>query len=133
MALPAMRAQRLRTFLTMLGIIIGIAAVVGVVALGRGSQQMVLADISRLGTDTLEVFPGKDFGAVRSGKITTLVVADANELAEQPYVAAVTPTVSIGRTVRFGSKEASAQVNGVGEQYFEVKNTKLAGGPVLRR
>jgi macrolide transport system ATP-binding/permease protein len=128
MALLAMRAHKLRTFLTMLGIIIGIASVVSVVALGTGSQQKVLANISSLGTNTLEIFPGKDFGDMRSAKVETLVVADATELAKQPYVAAVTPTVSTSSTVRFGSKEASAMVSGVGEQYFVAKGTKLAQG-----
>ncbi|MGR7995423.1 MULTISPECIES: MacB family efflux pump subunit [unclassified Xanthobacter] len=128
MALLAMNAHRLRTFLTMLGIIIGIASVVCVVALGEGSRQKVLANISSLGTNTLEVFPGKTFGDVRSGKITTLVVADAKALADQPYVAAVTPTVSTSKTVRFRSIEASALVNGVGEQYFTARGTKLAQG-----
>jgi len=128
MALLAMQAHRLRTFLTMLGIIIGIASVVCVVALGTGSQRKVLANISSLGTNTLEVFPGKDFGDVRSAKIETLVISDANELAKQPYVAAVTPTVSTSSTVRFNSKEASAQVNGVGDRYFSAKGTKLAQG-----
>ncbi len=128
MALLGMLSHRLRTFLTMLGIIIGIASVVCVVALGQGSQRKVLANISSLGTNTLEIFPGKDFGDVRSGKITTLVLGDANEIAKQPYVAAVTPTVSTNSTVRFGAKEASAMINGVGEQYFEAKGTKLAQG-----
>ena len=86
MALLAMRAQMLRTLLTMLGIIIGIASVVSVVALGQGSQQRVLEHISRLGTNTLEIFSGKDFGDSRSGKVTTLSVSDAMELAKQPYV-----------------------------------------------
>ncbi|PTW56552.1 macrolide transport system ATP-binding/permease protein [Breoghania corrubedonensis] len=128
MALRSMRAHKVRTFLTMLGIIIGIASVVSVVALGTGSQQKVLANISSLGTNTLEIFPGKDFGDVRSGKITTLVISDANQLAKQPYVAAVTPTVTTTDTIRFGSQEANAQVNGVGAQYFEAKGTKLAQG-----
>ncbi|MFG1295222.1 MacB family efflux pump subunit [Xanthobacter variabilis] len=128
MALLAMNAHRLRTFLTMLGIIIGIASVVCVVALGEGSRRKVLANISSLGTNTLEIFPGKTFGDVRSGKITTLVVGDARALAEQPYVAAVTPTVSTSKTVRFGPTEATALVNGVGAQYFEARGTKLAQG-----
>lgn len=128
MALFSMRAHKLRTFLTMLGIIIGIASVVSVVALGQGSQQRVLANISSLGTNTLEIFAGKDFGDIRSGKITTLVVSDATELAKQPYVAAVTPTVSTSSTVRFGSTEANALVNGVSEQYFLAKGTKLSEG-----
>lgn len=128
MAQLAMKAHRLRTFLTMLGIIIGIASVISVVALGQGSQQRVLANISNLGTNTLEIFAGKDFGDTRSGRITTLVVSDATALARQPYVAAVTPTVSTGGTARFGSKEASALFNGVGDQYFAATGTTLQEG-----
>ncbi|MBN8931644.1 MAG: MacB family efflux pump subunit [Rhizobium pusense] len=128
MALLSMRAHKLRTFLTMLGIIIGIASVISVVALGQGSQQRVLENISSLGTNTLEIFAGKDFGDIRSGKITTLVVSDADALAKQSYVAAVTPTVSTSSTVRFGAKEANALVNGVSEQYFVAKGTKLSQG-----
>ncbi|MBS7537986.1 MacB family efflux pump subunit [Ancylobacter lacus] len=128
MALLSMMAHRLRSFLTMLGIIIGIASVVCVVALGEGSRQRVLSNISSLGTNTLEIFAGRDFGDVRSAKITTLVVADAEALARQAYVAAVTPTVSSSSTARFAGKEASAQVNGVSEQYFLAKGTKLAQG-----
>jgi macrolide transport system ATP-binding/permease protein len=128
MALLAMRANRLRTFLTMLGIIIGIASVISMVALGKGSQQRVLANISSLGTNTLEIFPGQSFGDVRSAKVQTLVVSDANALVMQPYAAGVTPTVSTNSTVRYGAMEANVLVNGVGAQYFEVKGTKLAEG-----
>ncbi|MGV1786789.1 MULTISPECIES: MacB family efflux pump subunit [Agrobacterium] len=128
MALLSMQARKLRSFLTMLGIIIGIASVISVVALGQGSQQRVLQNISSLGTNTLEIFAGKDFGDIRSGKITTLVVSDAEALAKQSYVAAVTPTVSTSSTVRFGAKEANALVNGVSERYFVAKGTKLSQG-----
>ncbi|PIP01101.1 MacB family efflux pump subunit [Pleomorphomonas carboxyditropha] len=128
MAVLAMAAHRLRTFLTMLGIIIGIASVVSVVAIGQGTQQQVLANISNLGTNTLEIFAGRSFGDTRSARITTLVVADAEALARQSYVAAVTPTVSTSATLRVGSQEASALVNGVGEQYFAARGTKLAEG-----
>jgi len=128
MALLAMKAHQLRTFLTMLGIIIGIASVVSVVALGEGSRLQVLANISSLGTNTLEIFAGRDFGDTRSGRITTLVVSDADELEKQPYVAAVTPTVSTSTTVRFGSKEASALANGVGDQYFTATGMNLSEG-----
>ncbi|GHC77683.1 MacB family efflux pump subunit [Limoniibacter endophyticus] len=131
MALLAMNAHRLRTFLTMLGIIIGIASVVCVVALGTGSQQQVLANISSLGTNTLEVFPGRSFGDTRSGRITTLVESDAVELAKQPYVEAVTPTVSTNSVVRFEANEANALVNGVSEQYFDARGTKLVAGQLF--
>ena len=131
MALFSMCAHPLRTLLTMLGIIIGIASVVSVVAIGEGSRQKVLSNISSLGTNTLEIFPGKDFGDVRSGKIRTLVVGDATVLAQQPYVAAVTPTVSTSSTIRFGAVEVSALVNGVGDDYFAVKGSKLAEGSLF--
>jgi macrolide transport system ATP-binding/permease protein len=128
MALHAMRAHGLRTVLTMLGIIIGIASVVCVVALGTGSQQKVLANIASLGTNTLEIFPGKSLGDPRSGRVKTLVVADADELGKQPFVAAITPTVSTSKSLRYGAQEANAQVNGVGEGYFATKGVKLAQG-----
>jgi macrolide transport system ATP-binding/permease protein len=128
MALIAMNAHRLRTFLTMLGIIIGIASVVSVVAIGAGSQQLVLKEISRLGANTLEIFPGKNFGDVRSDKVQTLTLADAEALATQPYAAGVTPTVTKSLTLRRGSQEASALVNGVGPGFFGVRNAALASG-----
>jgi macrolide transport system ATP-binding/permease protein len=77
MAVLALTAHRLRTFLTMLGIVIGIASVVAMVALGEGSRRKVLNNISDLGTNTLEIFPGKGFGDTRAAKIKTLALADA--------------------------------------------------------
>ncbi|QDP27060.2 MacB family efflux pump subunit [Bradyrhizobium cosmicum] len=128
MALAAMAAHRLRAFLTMLGIIIGIAAVSSVVALGNASQRKVLSDISNLGTNTIEVFPGKDFGDARASKIKTLVVDDARALDRQSFIAGVTPTVSTSTTVRYRGNESNVLVNGVGESYFQVKGAKLAKG-----
>jgi macrolide transport system ATP-binding/permease protein len=128
MALVAMAAHRLRTFLTMLGIVIGIASVVSVVALGEGSSQRVLANISSLGTNTLQIFAGTSFGDMRSGRITTLVVADAEALARQNYVAAVTPTVQTSGVARYGAIEANAQISGVGEQYFDATGMTLVAG-----
>ncbi len=128
MAWVSMNAHRLRSFLTMLGIIIGIASVVCMVALGQGSRQRVLANISGLGTNTLEIFPGTSFGDVRSGKIKTLVVGDVRALEGEPYASAVTPTVSTSSTVRYRAIEASVMVNGVGDRYFAVKGTKLREG-----
>ncbi len=133
MALLAMSAQRLRTLLTMLGIIIGIASVVSVVALGKGSQQQVLANINSMGTSTLEIFPGKDFGDMRSAAIHTLRATDADALAQQSYIHSVTPTVSTSTTLRYGNKSVSGTVNGVGEQYFLVRGYTLAQGMAFNR
>ncbi|WP_168197627.1 MacB family efflux pump subunit [Brenneria corticis] len=128
MALLAMNAQRMRTFLTMLGIIIGIASVVSVVALGKGSQQQVLANISAMGTSTLEIFPGKDFGDMRSSAIQTLRATDISPLAQQPYVHSVTPSVSTSITLRYRNIAVSANVTGVGEQFFTVRGYQLDQG-----
>jgi len=128
MALRAMVGHRLRTLLTMLGIVIGIASVVSMVALGSGSQQRVLKDISAMGTNTIDVFPGKNFGDRQSSRIRTLVPADADALAQLPYVDSVTPSVSTSVTLRRGQVEATANVTGVGDQFFRVKGYSMDSG-----
>jgi macrolide transport system ATP-binding/permease protein len=128
MALRAMASHRLRTFLTMLGIIIGIAAVVSVVALGQGSRERILKEISAIGTNTIDIYPGRNFGDVRSGGVRTLLPRDAAALAQQPYVDSVTPAVSASVTARYRNVEAAASVSGVGPEYFRVKGAELAQG-----
>lgn len=128
MAVVSMRAHTLRSFLTMLGIIIGIASVVSVVALGEGSRQQVLANIASLGTNTLEIFPGRDFGDMRSGRVRTLVASDAEALGRLPFVAAATPGTSTAAVVRYGAASANAQISGVGADYFTVTGSAIVAG-----
>jgi macrolide transport system ATP-binding/permease protein len=128
MAWLAMASHRLRTFLTMLGIIIGIASVVSVVALGEGSRQRILSDISSIGTNTIDVFPGKGFGDEKAQSIHTLTPADGDVLARQVYVDSVTPVVSTSTTLRHRNISVSAQISGVGDQYFRVHGYELATG-----
>lgn len=129
MALVAMNAHRMRTFLTMLGIIIGIASVVSVVALGNGSQQQILNNISSLGTNTITIYQGRGFGDTsRTAQARTLVPADADALAEQPYVDGVSPTVNSNVTTRFKDIEANATVNGVGADFFYVRGLNFIAG-----
>lgn len=131
MALLAMNAHRLRTFLTMLGIIIGIASVVSVVALGEGSRQQVLKNISAIGTNTIDIYPGSGFGDQRSARIRTLVPRDAEALAEQEYVDSVTPAVNTSQTLRYGNVAVNGTVQGVGEQYFRVRGITMASGRIF--
>ncbi|QLF92552.1 MacB family efflux pump subunit [Pseudomonas sp. ABC1] len=128
MALRAMLAHKLRTFLTMLGIIIGIASVVSVVALGQGSQQQIMENISSIGTNTVDIFPGRGFGDRRSARIQTLVPADADALARQAFVDSVTPSVSSSGTLRYRSEALTVSINGVGEQFFRAKGFDFAQG-----
>ncbi len=128
MAVLSMRAHKLRTFLTMLGIIIGIASVVCVVALGEGSRQKVLQSISAIGTNTLNIRTGSGYGDIRSGAVRTLNVADADAIAHQSYVDSVTPVVQTSVTARYRNIAVTAQVSGVGAQYFRVTGLELAKG-----
>ena len=128
MALRAMAAHRLRTLLTMLGIIIGIASVVSVVGLGEGSRQKVLSDISAMGTNTIDVMPGSGFGDRRSGAIRTLRAGDATALAQLDYVDSVTPSVSVSAGLRYRNIDVSATITGVGAQFFRVRGYSFAQG-----
>ncbi|MBH1405057.1 MacB family efflux pump subunit [Stenotrophomonas maltophilia] len=128
MALRAMNAHRMRTFLTMLGIIIGIASVVAVVALGTGARQAILSNISSLGTNTIEIYPGSGFGDLHSARVETLTPGDSVALARQPFVDSATPGVATSGTALRGNRSASVQVQGVSEQYFRVHGLKLGEG-----
>jgi macrolide transport system ATP-binding/permease protein len=128
MAWLSLRAHRLRTFLTMLGIIIGIASIVSVVALGVGARQKILQSINALGTNTLDIYPGSGYGDPGAARVQTLRATDAVQLAGQSFVDSATPSVSASATVRYRSVAANAQVYGVGGQYFQVRGMKLLEG-----
>ena len=131
MALRALDAHRLRSFLTMLGIIIGIASVVLVVALGRGSQEKVLSGISALGTNTITIRPGAGFGDRTANRIRTLVVADAVALAEQPFTTSVSPEVITQKSATLGAITTSVSLRGVDAGYFDVGGFTLREGALL--
>jgi len=128
MALIAMLSHRMRTLLTMLGIIIGITSVVSVVALGQGAQQKVIKDISAMGTNVIDVNPGKDWGDEDAAGIQTLVQSDLEALKAQVYVDSASPTTGGSQLLRYRNLTANASVNGVGEQYFRVKGYEIADG-----
>ena len=128
MSVQAIMAHKMRSLLTMLGIIIGIASVVSVVALGNGSQQKILEDINSMGTNTISIFPGRGFGDRRSGRIKTLTINDAKAISQQSYVASATPQTNSGGTLTYRNTDLTASLYGVGEQYFDVRGLKLEEG-----
>ncbi|WP_375621029.1 MULTISPECIES: MacB family efflux pump subunit [unclassified Bartonella] len=128
MALLAMNAHRMRTFLTMLGVIIGIGAIIAMVALGNGTREKILENFKSLGANTLTIFPGKSFSDPQAEKITSLVEADAEALSGLPYVSGVTPQISTSSKVRFGAVEVNAVIVGVGEQFFQIQGLKVFKG-----
>ncbi|VVE69917.1 macrolide ABC transporter permease/ATP-binding protein MacB [Pandoraea captiosa] len=128
MAWIALISHRLRTFLTMLGIIIGITSVVSIVAIGEGAKRYMLAEIGSIGTNTINIYPGKDWGDNRATAIQTLVPEDVLALSEQIYVDSATPETARSLLLRYRNVDASAMVTGVGEHFFQVRGLKIAQG-----
>lgn len=128
MALRSMASNRMRTLLTMLGIIIGIMAVVMVVALARGASDNIIANISSMGTNTISVMPGERMGDVRSNKVRTLKVSDLKALQGQPFVDSASPVVQSSVLLRRYNIENNATAYGVNSEYFRVYGMELAKG-----
>ncbi len=129
MSLLAMRAHKMRTLLTMLGIIIGIASVVSVVGLGKGSQEQILSNISSLGTNTITVTDGYPYGDPRRQyNDDNLTPQDAQAVADQPYVLSVSPQLNSNMNVRYRNVQEAASISGVGKDYLDVSGEKLALG-----
>lgn len=128
MATSAIMAHKLRALLTMLGIVIGIASVISVVALGRGTQQQVLSNINSLGTNTMTIMNGTGFGDRRANLTKNLTVSDAELLNKQGFVDSTTPLSNLSATVIYGNTNVTGSVNGVGEQYLNVKGMKMVSG-----
>lgn len=123
-----MRSHRLRTALTMLGIVIGIASVIAVTGLGEGAKRRVVADLRTMGTHTIDVFPGKDWGDDSPQTRRALVAADLPALSALPYVDSVSPLVSDSAMLRFGNIKLNVEVIGVGSDHFRVTGTPVSAG-----
>jgi putative ABC transport system permease protein len=132
-ALEALRANRLRSALTMLGVVIGVAAVVVLVAIGSGAKQEVEQQVEGLGSNLILVIPGRfEFGSAPS--VSRLRLDDVDYLGRVVGDRrAVATTVSSGENVRVGSRDAFVTVNGVNENVPYVFNRPLARGGYITR
>ncbi|WP_284972535.1 macrolide ABC transporter ATP-binding protein/permease MacB [Atlantibacter hermannii] len=128
MAWLAMAANKMRTLLTMLGIIIGIASVVSIVVVGDAAKQLVLEDIRSIGTNTIDIYPGTDFGDDDPQYQQALKYDDLVAIQKQPWVRSATPALSSNLRVRYGNKDVAASANGVSEQYFNVYGMTFSEG-----
>lgn len=128
MAWRALAANKMRTLLTMLGIIIGIASVVSIVVVGDAAKQMVLADIRSIGTNTIDVYPGKDFGDDDPQYQQALKYDDLIAIQKQPWVASATPAVSQNLRLRYNNVDVAASANGVSGDYFNVYGMTFSEG-----
>jgi len=128
-ALSAIRANKMRSFLTMLGVIIGIAAVITMVALGEGAQRQVEGQLASLGANVLTVRPGQQmFGGIDRGE-NRMTQDDATALITEPRsIRAVSPEMQRRQQVAFEGANANNSVLGVWPAYFEIQNHALARG-----
>jgi putative ABC transport system permease protein len=128
-AFEAIRANKLRSFLTALGIIIGISAVIAMVALGEGAQRTVQARLQSLGVNTLTVRPGQEFfGGVDRGD-AKLTAKDAEALLRDPEaILDVTPEMQRRIQVEYGTGNGNLSVTGAWPSYFSIQNFQLESG-----
>ncbi|MBK8229548.1 MAG: ABC transporter permease [Candidatus Eisenbacteria bacterium] len=131
-ALDALRANKLRSLLTMLGIVIGVAAVIAMVALGQGAQKAVNARIAALGTTLLTVSPGQGFGPGRIASASDraeLSIDDSEALLERGTTfAAVQPEMSRSLQVQYQGKNTNTTIAGVTPNYLEVRIYTIGAG-----
>jgi putative ABC transport system permease protein len=125
--------HKLRSFLTILGVVIGVASVITLMSIGQGSQESILSHIESMGTDLVNIRPGAfTFGGVRGGQSQTLIMEDAEAIAKQvSYVSTVAPTYSSNLQVVVGGENTNASVTGVTPEYWEVQNFEMASGTFL--
>lgn len=127
--------HKLRSFLTILGVVIGVAAVITLMSIGKGTEANILSRLSGLGSNLLFVQPGAiTEGGVRgaSGSATTLTLDDGIAIAEEvPYVNAVAPVATAGIQVRMGSQNMFARVTGITPDYQQVYNLQVAEGDFI--
>ena len=131
-ALESLSGNKLRSGLTVLGIVIGVAAVIAMLAVGRGAEASITGSISGIGTNLLFVFRGDPGDNIRNPK--ALTTEDANALSDQfaaPSIAAVAPALQGDATVSFGGEQASPQLFGVTPAYFQVRNLSLVEGEMI--
>jgi putative ABC transport system permease protein len=130
MALGALSSNRLRSALTMLGIVIGNASVITLVGVGKGAQNLAEGQLSSLGANVLFVVPGNN-DTRRRGIDTpkTLVLEDSQAIVEQvPSVRQVAPQITLGETVRARDLSANATVSGITPNFLKVRRFEMAQG-----
>ena len=125
MAWFALLGQRLRTALTLLGVIIGIVSVVMMVALGESSQRVLREQLKDMPANFLEIAPGKFFGDPDAAKTQGLTAADVDVLRRQSFVYSISPEVTATAMLRLGSLNSNATVTGGNEDYFETSGLRF--------
>ena len=132
-ALRAIAANKLRSFLTMLGIIIGVASVIAMLAIGQGSKQSIQQNIAEMGSNMIMIHPGQDRGPggarQDASAMQSLKLKDYETLAEQAkYLAAISPNVTASGQFINGNNNTPSSIYGVTPDYLEIRQLKVEDG-----
>lgn len=134
-ALRAIAANKMRSFLTALGIIIGIAAVITMLAIGQGSKASIKANIAEMGSNMIMISPGADMrGGVRqdASSMETLKQADYESIKEDcNYISAISPTVNSSGQWIYGNNNTQSSIYGVNQDYLSIRQLKVADGEMF--
>jgi len=136
LALETLKNNLIRTLLTMLGIIIGIASVITIISLGKGSTASIVEDISSFGADVITVLPGKSQrrpgpGMMSNIKVTTLTSEDGEAIAKLSNVEAVSSEVSQSKQITADTEDTTAPIKGVEASYANIKSLEISSGLFL--
>src|SRR3954463_5871990 len=128
-AFQSLWANKLRSFLAMLGIIIGVGAVIAMLAMGAGAQAQITARFQSMGTNLLFVRPAqRGTGGVNTGQQQNMTVEDALAIAEMDGVEAASPVVNGSVQAKYMNRNNRTQINGVAMPYFAMRNFEIAQG-----
>jgi putative ABC transport system permease protein len=131
-AYRSLRANKMRSVLTMLGMIIGVAAVIAMVAIGAGANERISAQIASIGSNLIMILPGSTTsGGLRSGfgGVPTLTMGDARAIGKElPAVGLAAPTIRNTSPVVYGNQNWSTIIQGVTPEYFQIREWMVAGG-----
>lgn len=134
-ALRALANNKMRGFLTMLGIIIGVASVITMLAIGQGSKRSIQAEISEMGSNMIMIQPGGDIrGGVRqeASSMETLKLEDYQNIVDEiRYVAAVSPSVNSSGQVIYGANNAPTTIYGISPDYMEIRRYQVEDGEMF--
>lgn len=134
-AIRAIAANKMRSFLTALGIIIGIAAVITMLAIGQGSKASIKANIAEMGSNMIMISPGADMrGGVRqdASSMETLKQADYQSIKDEcNYISAISPTVNSSGQWIYGNNNTQSSIYGVNQDYLSIRQQKVADGEMF--
>lgn len=134
-ALRAIFASKMRSFLTALGIIIGIASVITMLAIGQGTKKSIQANISSMGSNMIMITPGADVrGGVRqdASSMETLKLTDYEAIKEQcDYISAISPTVSKSGQFIYGNENTPSSMYGVNQDYLTIRQLSVSDGEMF--